>query len=65
MKNTIQKSIVFNKSEYNKILHSYNSITRLDSVRDITLHKYLRLVIQIGIDNLMIDMKIRQEAGLV
>ena len=65
MKNTIQKSIIFNKAEYNKVFNSYQQIRKLDSVKDISFHKFVRLLIQLGLDNLMDDIRYRMEAGLI
>ena len=65
MKNTIQKSIIFNKAEYNKVFNSYQQIRKLDSVKDISFHKFVRLLIQLGLDNLMDDIRYKMEAGLI
>ena len=52
MKQTIQKTIIFNKSEMIELEAGFNLIQYLDGFEGITFHKFIKLMSQFGIDYL-------------
>ena len=47
-KGTTQKTIIFGNGEFYEIKALHHQLTQLDVVRGITLHKFMRLLIQEG-----------------
>ena len=48
-KGKVQKTINFNKSEFFEVLKLYNQLVSNDTIRGMTQHKFLRLLIQEGL----------------
>lgn len=47
-KGTTQKTVIFGNGEFYEIKALHHQLTQLDTLRGITLHKFMRLLIQEG-----------------